>query len=164
MDILTTQYESVKKLIQKAVTTFHNRHGGDREEMLAEATTNWCKWMQRFDPERSKLTTWSYKIAWWGLCEHKRQLAESPLISDRPDGFDVSDHRDNGFLERLKAEVSADARLIIRLSLRVKMNGDNLSPQNSCRARRIVRRKLERAGWSSLRIDAGFNEIREALQ
>lgn len=157
----------IERMIEKVVTNFHHKNGGDRDELLAEAKLIWLKALPHYDSTRSKITTFSWIVIWRGLISYNRKVyrrhsRESVGTIDYP----LPDHSNSGFLRSLLFEVSEDARIIVEMILDTPRHlGTWLNSQWAMRQiLPIVENRLHGMGWDSIRIENRFQEIREALQ
>ncbi len=158
---LKESYFQVERLIEKVVSKFHAKNGGEREELLAEAKLHWVAGMQRFDSTRSKLSTWSWIVIWQGLSRYSQQQAKKRMLPT-PERFDIEEKRDNGFLKSLVFDVSNDARIILEMILDTPVHFQAQS-KKAVKSIRGLKRQLQGMGWSAYRIAETFNEVRGAL-
>jgi len=172
-------YELVKGLIFDQVYKFHNRFGGEIDDLTSEANVAFVMGHEQFckgvRPNGTPLdTTYATEIRRWVWYEmfdqmrtKLRQYKANPVSSlDAMEGFDVEDEQVDFDAAGWAEELADDARYAVCLVLMpnpevvataVAKGGQ---PRNF---RSTVRQHLTQEGWNPDRINNAFEEIRGAL-
>lgn len=165
-------YPEVERLLWDTVHKFHRRHGGDLDELHAEANYWLVRCYQSFDA-RGAFSTWMTSSIWWGLmkvnvrrAKHHRRYG-MPLPEQLP--AKVGEFDPLAFVEGL----SEEARLVARLAIdppkdiRTEANGAwgrvNKGEDIGKSMKRAIKKYLADIGWCTERIEAAFAEIGAAL-
>lgn len=163
-------YESVRPLIFSLCHHFHQRFGGDWQEICGQAQLHFARACHSHNPGKSRLTTWVQTKVWYGLAEDRRnELRKLGNHKQVPYQLEALPARPMNRLGEILEELSTDARAVVELTL-----GDALDslarergfldqPKPISLRNRLVELLLE-AGWSASRILKTFHEIREVLQ
>ena len=135
----TTQiYTNMKNLIAHTTWKFHNRYGGDFEELLNEANLLFIKATQSHNEARSKITTWTRFCIWKGLLNYikKEHKQWNPLLRlELP--IDISDDTNYFSLSEILDELSDDAKDIIKLIFDLPLEIQMDAKQHGNRPRNI---------------------------
>lgn len=152
----SAHYDSVSKLVYYVTHKFHKQFGGDLTELQSEAHEHYTVAATKYDPQRSKYSTWIHYYIWYGLLKtykrtKQRQITASQLPKDiiAPTHFNLKT-----FLEGLSNESKQVAHFALT-SLN-KRRGKHSK-------RRTIVNVLQHLGWSGQQIAKSFREIREAL-
>jgi RNA polymerase sigma factor (sigma-70 family) len=156
-------YADVKKLIYHIVNDFRAKHGGDSEELLAEANIGFMKAYQHFDHERgAKFSTFMHWVIWNHLLSFSTKSKLPVACADS-----VVDARPSPFLLWEFAEgLTEDAATVLDLvfsspaELTAIAEGKGNQGRNW---RSSIRDYLIQKGWGTNRILECFSEITAAL-
>jgi RNA polymerase sigma factor (sigma-70 family) len=124
----------------------------DYDVCLSEAYLAISSRMGRFDPEKSKLKTYIYRIVTNSIIDYLRSehlTLRGKNTQTMPESFDVgcTEHRSE-----------SDGDEAIRLALQFYADG---SKTKTIKAK--VRRALESNGWSQNRIEDAFDDVAESV-
>lgn len=150
-------YEQVKAQVMGLAAKFWRGHGGDLDEWRAEANLHFCRAYRTWQPERGKLTTWTHWVVWTGLLEEHRRRC----TMDRARKLIINGELDHAPARRdrageLAGKLDVDGLRAVSLAL-------------ACRHLHMAGKRKELVellidlGWSGVRIQRVFAEVREAL-
>ncbi len=156
-------YDDVQKLLCGLVWRYCP-HPNEFDEFMSVANLSFMVAYRQFDPSRSQITTWLTRVVGQDLQEFRRregrfhsqiksvdgELDENP---DRP-------HRHDSLL----ADLSADAKTIVRLVLEAPDDLRRLLQRRPARAKRTLWRRLQSLGWTLGRVSDCFEEVSDAIQ
>ena len=166
-------YESVKELIDKTVRGFVRKYGGDYEDLRADANTAWLNGHTAWVEGRANADKYSVEIRRWVWFElfdnyrNKNHLRSKNRVATiggaivesvaEPDTFDM-----NVFFDELPEEASLVVSLVFDTpeELARVIFGKGGEPRNF---RSSIRDYLKGLGWTAMKINECFNEIRQAL-
>lgn len=160
-------FDDVRLWIHKLVHNFRKQYGGDFYELLAEANFIFACSLDKFDPNRARLTTFLHRKITGGLIDYKKkQWARGEVsIEDMPEHQFIS-KRAHTFLIEFLDELDIDARLVVQQILQPDPVLVMIlqSKQGLRYARRGLRQYfMTKQGWSSEQVDDAFWQITTAL-
>jgi hypothetical protein len=175
-------YEEVRKLIYHMVHLFRRKHGGDFEELVAEANLAFAKAYRKYDytfgcPFTSYLCVAIYRHL---LRKKQKEMRRKKLWSVSIDqlmgseGYGtiaasiVDDVGDTSYLVSRLEELSDDASTVVDLIVAspkefASVVADSGGATGCNRWRGILREYLRGMGWTNLRVSESFDEIGYAL-
>ncbi len=175
-------YEEVRDLIYHMVHLFRRRHGGDWDELVAEANFIYAKAYRGFDPDNGcPFTDYLCVSIYRGLLRCKqKEMKEKQLV---PISLDMrTDTSDNAKLVDILPDLTPDISAIIRqieelpddasivIDLIISSPKEFLSvlldsgPMYNVKCwRGILRRYLRKMGWTNRRVSESFDDIGNAL-
>ena len=171
MDAVTETFYDVRKLIYGTVWQFQKQHGGDFDEMVAEANLIYIKAFMSHNPSKGKFSTWLCFCLGKGLIDFRRFIREENRYVSIEHFEDWGEYQiqtppRSTFLELIN-EVSSDTKTIIDLLM---------EPTNELQTALMKKKSVKyyhkqalRAhltsvlGWSNSRIKESFQEIVEVL-
>jgi len=173
-DAMTETYEDVRDLIFETCWKFQKGHGGDIEELIAEANKLFVLAYNSYNSEKSQFTTWVVTSIKNGLkrfvqTEWRQSHASlarikehNPSKYERTEPFSVLDLLD---------EMEKDAHIILQLFLDTPRevfedavcSGKKPKHIQVCIRRRLGNR-LRQMGWTIRRITESFDEIAKVIQ
>ena len=170
-DTKTQTYEDVQKLIYKMCHLFRRRHGGEFEELVAEANVAFCKAYEHWRANGGAcFSTYLATAIYRRLLDKKRTARRRAHVWKEGQWYDFQVPAPAGGWQRLSALVeglSEDAKTIVQLVLdtpaellsEVKSRGGK-----SCNWRTSILDHLaDDAGWKQNRVSRAFQEVRAAL-
>lgn len=158
-------YVDVSRLVNKLAWNYVKTHGGDFDEVLAQANEAYVMAAASYVPEKSRFTTWVYQQVWFRLRKIRRGRSVR-TVELTEEALEQREAKTN-WLECLMAEISDDARTVVRVL--VESPTDVLKALFGARpcgvkARKKLLRHMRREhGWSIARVLSAFSEIKEAL-
>jgi len=155
-------YEEIKTDLSKTVNTFRRMYGGEVDDLRSLAGELFTIACHEYDPKRADLQGFVHWKIWYGLLNRKR--ADRPLKMQKLPRQLIG--RRQFSLRKLFAEISQDARTIIRLFVDPPAEVTNLASKQGRveDLRRAVELYLSQSsGWTWLRMGKAFTEIQEAL-
>lgn len=166
-DIVEETYRDVDEKIEKIVWRFIHRHGGNFDELKAEANYAFVRGMYEFphNKKRSTFNTWLYHIVSTALGDNLR-------LNYRPPALPIEDFKNSAKAQtsfspaELLDEISNDACTIISLFLDTPAEIYKDALLNGKHHRHLkasLKRHLIQLGWTMKRISDSFEEIRYAL-
>lgn len=164
-------YPTIAPTLDRLAYQFHRQHGGDIEELRAEANVHFVRAYHSYDPSHgTALATWVHTKVVGGLLDTARKRMRKLRGSRRHSLNDVSPipERRRNRIRSLLFELSEDARQVIEaildpqddLRFAVELCHGEDSPY-SYRAHLVG--YLRDSGWTYKKIVRTFQEIREAL-
>ena len=167
-EILTETYEDVKDLIAKIVWNFQTTHGGDFEELLAEANLIFVLAFDTHDETEAQLSTWLYNCINPSLLNYMKEEWRHPTISIDDKNTDTSSLYSSSFsIMDLLDELESDAHVVLHLLLDTPEEIVNIALTKGKAQRHLkaeLKRHLHKMGWTMKRITKTFEEIRKVLQ
>lgn len=166
-EILTETYEDMKKLIVGVTYKFWLLHGGDFEDLKGQANLLFIKALDRYDPERSALTTWITIRIEKGLLDYIKRDYRFSCISISDELVECCPAFPNFSVMDLIDNLGQDAHVVLSLFLSTpreilssirdeKVRTNHVA---SCIKNRL-RNRLRQMGWNRRRIVKAFNEIK----
>jgi len=169
-DILTETYKDVQKLIYATAWNFWKIHGGDVEDLVAQANLIFIDAFDTYDSNKSKLTTWlTFKIR-KGLFRYMKKE-----VLRRRNGIAIDDRlvesiptrkRDISVMDFLD-ELNSDAIVVLQMFLETPRDilVDMLNRHgriDGVRAHLKMRlgNRLRQMGWGTSRIKRAFEIIK----
>lgn len=158
-------YLSVERLIYKLAHQFSKTYGGDVDELISEG--NWTfvnNIYPNWDPEKSKLTTYTQHSVWRRLLSYRRrtmkkqgyQFSQSEDTDENNVPQEVQDFDLKEFVEGLSSDAQAVVRFVVhapkRVQDRVEEKGGHAMNWSS-----TLREFLTELCWS-------LDDIRETFQ
>jgi hypothetical protein len=167
--VMTEVYEDSLGTLGRAVRGFARTHGGETEELAAEARLHFVRACGRYDG-RVPFDKYLGYFVRKNLLESARKIARRSarlpravvVLEDLPGREPPREFSVAGLAE----ELSQDAKIILALVFDHQTRGDaarrqgGLMPHNY---RKAVQSRLRKLGWAWDRITESFREIREAL-
>ena len=161
---IESAYASVTLLLKRIVHTYQNRHGGDYDELLAEADEGFMHAYATWEPSKGRLSTWTWHKVNSHLLNLPRQRQK--FVCESLTGDVRSKPRFN--LRAFLFELGEDAADVVGLVLESPLDIIQLCREQASEGivtkRWALVRFLKDLGWTKNRIVSTFNEIREALQ
>jgi len=174
-DALTETYEDAKDLIFDTCWDFQRGHGGDIEELIAEANKIFVLAYNSYNSEESKFTTWLVTSIKNGL----KTLIRTEWRQSHPSLARIKEHFPYQEYEQTKSfsvlelldEMERDAHIILWLFLDTPkevfasavIEGKKSKHIQVCMRKRLYNR-LRQLGWTIRRITESFEEIAQAIQ
>lgn len=162
-----TTYKDTENLITYTCWKFHKSHGGDFEELKAEANKLFLKAYSNFDYTKSSFGTWLYYIIWRGLLSWSAKESRQTQYYKNTVDVDVPDKTSNWSLSDFMEELTSDARIVAMLAIDTPKEIIDIVEAKGGEIRNIrstIRQYLVTMGWGSKRITESFNEIRTCLR
>lgn len=172
---MTKTYEDVRNLIFETCWRFQKGHGGDIEELIAEANKLFILAYNSYDSEKSQFTTWLVFKIKKGL----ETLIRTEWRQSHPSLSRIKGHnpyQENEYTEsfsvlELLDEMEKDAHIILQLFLDTPRevfvsaicSGRKPKHIQVCMRKRL-RNRLRQMGWTIRRITESFDEIAQAIQ
>lgn len=164
-------HADVHGLIVDTARRFRDSHGGEIEELIAEARLCFMLAYQDWNPASSSFTHWVRQKIWFGLLDtarrHAKRAERFPLQPDAELG-DVPCRAAGWELGSFLGELGADARLVAELAIDppvdVRLSAAQRRGEHNPRSIRLALVEyLTDLGWSSARVAESFDEIAENL-
>lgn len=157
-------YASVEPLLHRITRTHYNKHGGDYDELLAEAYEGFMHAYNTWIPAKGRLTTWTWHIINQHLLNlpRKRQriVCDSLTIDiDSKPGFSL-----RSFLFELGEDAAEVVGLVLESPLDIlQLCREKEESKVTTKRWALIRFLKKDLGWAKNRIEKVFEEIREAL-
>jgi len=167
-DIIEETFYDVEESIKKIVWKFIANHGGEFDELKAEANYAFIRGMYKYphNEKRGSFRTWLYHIITTALADYLRFNYRPPSASiDKFKNSIIKTQSSFSSIELLDG-ISQDARTIIILFLDTpkEIYDEALSNGKSHRhLKASLKRYLLQIGWTLKRITDSFEEIKNAL-
>lgn len=173
-EILAETYADMRGLVSSTAYRFWRTHGGDLDDLKAQANLIFIEAVDSHNPQKSKLTTWVAISIRNGLLSYMRSTWYKPThvsIDDKiEDGLIESKLKpnENFSVMELLDEMEQDARIVLCLFLNTpkeviesifkdkKFRADHTSGK----VRNRLRNRLRQMGWNIRRIKEAFEEIK----
>ena len=155
------------KMIYQLVHKFHQRNGGDFDELLGEAHLAYVEARNNFNPERGvKFITYLHCIVRGRLKDWGRRREVDRKMTRESLSEHISERRN--CIDTIERECSPDANLAMRFALDppidVVMIARNIRSENRpLSLRQAIEIHLAELGWAVSRIWHAFSEIQEVL-
>jgi hypothetical protein len=158
-------------LVKSLAASFHRTHGGEFEDLYAEANLHYARACADFDPGRGMtFASWIRFRITHGLLETARAIAkQSRRYTMAEADFNTMEDRPRFDVDRFVFDLSEDARTVVGLvttpppDVRLTAacsRGEDHPPS----IKRGVIEFLHAIGWGAARITEAFSEIGRALQ
>lgn len=172
-DILTETYKDMRGLVSETAFRFWEAHGGDLDDLKAQANLIFIEAVDSHDPQRAKLTTWVVCSIRQGLLYYMRSTWYRPthnsIGNGHDDDFEFASKSDENFsVMELLDEMEQDARIVLCLFLNTPKEvilsifddkNFRLDHAGGC-IRNRLRNRLRQMGWTIRRIREAFEEIK----
>ena len=174
-DALTETYEDVRGLIFETCWKFQKGHGGDIEELIAEANKLFVLAYDSYDNKKSQFTTWLVSSIKNGL----KRFVQTEWRQSHPSLSRVKEHNPYQEYEytesfsvlELLDEMEKDAHIIMQLFLDTPrelfvsaVSSDGKPKHIQVCMRKRLRNRLRQMGWTIRRITKSFDEIAQVIQ
>ncbi len=170
MTTIDQTYPKVERMVQQIVWRFRANHGGEFDELMAEASLHFVRAYEEYEEGHgaTPLTWVRFKVT-KGLLETARQMSKREALLPRTElDWDCQPQPSRFDIERFLADLSEDAQTTVRLIIEpppdVIFNAhQSYGPNNPQSLRAAVEEFLADIGWGVERITESFSEIAEAL-
>ncbi len=174
-DAMTETYEDTKNLIFETCWKFQKGHGGDIEELIAEANKLFVLAYDSYDSRKSQFTTWLTTSIKNGL----KRFTQTEWRQSHPSLSRIKEHNPYQEYESTESfsvlelldEMEKDAHIILQLFLDTPRDifqsavvGGKKSKHIQICMRKRLRNRLRQLGWNIRRITESFEEIAKAIQ
>lgn len=172
-EILTETYKDMRGLVSETAYKFWRAHGGDLDDLKAQANLIFIEAVLSHDSKRSKITTWVVNSISKGLLYYMRSTWYAPthvsIGNGHDDDFELeSKSNENLSVMELLDEMEQDAHIILCLFLdtpkEVILNifdDKNFRlDRTRSRVRNRLRNRLRQMGWTIRRIGEAFDEVK----
>ena len=173
-EILTETYKDMRGLISETAYKFWRIHGGDLDDLKAQANLIFIQAVDDFDSSKgTKISTWIAYMVRKRLFDYMRRGYTPTHISignGHDDSFEFeSKSNENLSVMELLDEMERDARIVLHLFLSTPreviltiLNDKNfrLDHTGGC-IRNRLRNRLRQMGWTIRRIRNAFNDIKQ---
>lgn len=177
-DILTETYKDMRGLVSETAFRFWEAHGGDLDDLKAQANLIFIEAFDSHDPQRAKLTTWVACSIRQGLLYYMRSTWYRPTHNSIDNGHDddfefASNSNENFSVMELLDEMEQDAQIVLCLFLDTpkevilslfndKKRFKHIGKSNHVRThmRNRLQNRLRQMGWTIRRIRKAFEEIK----
>ncbi len=169
LDATTETYFDIKNLIFDTVWKFQRQHGGDFDEMVAEANLIYIKAFISHDPDRAQFTTWLYTILQRKLLDIQRTKYKQIQTYSLNDIENIYEYPALSYfpLWELLFDIDKDAKIIINLLLDLPDELQKIiisqRKSNTLSKKKIITNLAYLLGWSYLRTRESFIEIASVL-
>ncbi|MFQ5891456.1 MAG: sigma factor [Candidatus Methanofastidiosia archaeon] len=170
-EILAEIYKDMEALINGVVWDFWRIHGGDVEDLRAQANLIVVRAIDKYNPKKAKLSTWiAVSIKRW-LFDYITRTPESKHISIDAEFAEIQATPSAAFsVLELLDEMSKDAHIVLWLFLttpkEVLLDAVE-EKRRHCEVCRYLRNRLQnrlrQMGWERVRILEAFNEIKSVI-
>lgn len=168
-EILEESYRDMEGLIGKLTWRFWLTHGGDLEDLRAQANLLFILAIDAYDLSKSKLSTWlSFKIR-NGLFDYIKNGRHCEFTNHFDTEFDETHPAsDESFsVMELLDEMEEDARVVLQLFLETPkevlvniLNKNKKENHRQFHIRNRLRNRLRQMGWTIRRVKEAFNELK----
>jgi len=172
---MTETYEDVRDLIFETCWKFQKGHGGDIEELIAEANKLFVLAYNSYNSEKSQFTTWVVTSIKNGLktfirAEWRQSHPSLSRIKEH-NPYQEYEYTESFSVLELLDEMEKDAYIILQLFLdtprdvfeNAVCSGKKSKHIQVCMRRRL-RNRLQQMGWTIRRITESFDEIAQVIQ
>ena len=171
-DILNETYRDVENLIYSIVWKFQKRHGGDFEELNAEANLLFIKANDSFNKSKANFSTWLNFTIWYGLLDFQNMLRETNKYAYKEyieeSNLPISKEMisTNPLIDLLD-EMNDDCKIMTNLILEDIIEfPDTITKAKSTRNFRasLKRHLKDKLHWTGRRIKESFIEMERIVQ
>jgi len=173
-DILTETYTDMRGLVSEMAWRFWKAHGGDLDDLKAQANLIFIHAVDNYDSSRAALTNW---IAYRIKKDLHRYLHNGYVPEHRSIGIEHDDEvnfefesksKENFSVMELLDEMEQDTRIVLCLFLNTPKEVIlSIFDDKKCRLdhtggkmRNRLRNRLRQMGWTIRRIKEAFEEIK----
>lgn len=176
-EILTETYQDMRRLILSNAWKFWKIHGGDLDDLIAEANLIFVDACDSYDPGRgAQLGTWiSFRIKKRLISYMRKKGSGYGSHTSIDDHFEIPctllDYRGNNFsVMELLDEMEHDTWIVLELffetprNILVKIrNKHNRIDHVQAALRNRLRNRLRQMGWTRRRIEGAFDKIKNVI-
>ena len=171
--MLTETYTDMGGLISEMTYRFWKAHGGDLDDLKAQANLIFIKAVDSHNPQKSKLTTWVAISIKKGLLYYMRRKWYKPthisIVDLVNNNFEFESKSNENFsVMELLDEMECDAHIVLQLFLDIPrevlltiFEDKNFRfDHTGGKIKNRLRNRLRQMGWTIRRIKEAFEEIK----
>ncbi len=172
-DILTETYKDMQGLVFETTWKYWRVHGGDIDDLIGQANLSFIRAVDSYNENIAELTTWISVCIKQDLRNYmvKEYKQTHISINDESSNHDIRDSNNSFSVIELLDEMEKDAHIILQLFLEtpkdiitnVLEEGKQMNHLQGYMRKRLKNR-LRQLGWTLLRIQKSFNEIKATIQ
>ncbi len=164
---ITDTLDNVRKMLDKLAWNYCDHSKQDFEDYQSVANLAYMKAYHSFDPTKgASFITWTWHCANGYLKRHRSKMAKQYANEKQATIKREPIQKPRYFYDRVMAELSEDARLVLRLiaeSPKELVHCFRYAKRSPRKARHMIRLRMQDEGWKPARVVDAFDEIREVM-